>query len=80
MICNYLMMKYFKDLDVIQKIELSLLTLLVIVIPFYWRVASYMVMILLLFGFFKIVFIQKFKFNKQQLKYTFAYIVLQLLG
>lgn len=75
MICNYLMMKYFKDLDVIQKIELSLLTLLVIVIPFYWRVASYMVMILLLFGFFKIVFIQKFKFNKQQLKYTFAYIV-----
>lgn len=68
-------MKYFKGLDTIQKIELTLLTLLVMAVPLYWMVASYVLVVLFVFGLAKLIFVQKFKLNKQQTRHTFAYLI-----
>ena len=68
----------FKELRPFQKAELLIMMLLAFAIPFSWLAAQYCEVALLLCAVLKLVFDQKFKLNKDQMKLKWAYIVFAL--
>lgn len=72
------MVDIFRGLRPFQKAELLIMMLLALAIPFYWLVAQYCEIALLVCAVLKLVFDQKFKLNKEQLKLKWAYIVFAL--
>ena len=70
--------KVFKGLTLFQKAELLIMMLLAFVIPFHWFAAQCGEVALLVCAVLKLVFDQKFKLNKQQLKLKWAYIIFAL--
>lgn len=69
------MKKIFEGLRPFQKAELLIMMLLAFAIPFSWLAAQYCEVALLVCAVFKVIFDQKFKFNKDQMKYKWAYII-----
>ena len=68
----------FKELRPFQKAELLIMMLLAFAIPFSWLAAQYCEVALLLCAVLKLVFDQKFKLHKEQLKLKWAYIIFAL--
>lgn len=71
-------MKIFDGLRPIQTAEFLVMILLAAAIPFYWFAAQCGEAGLLLCAVLKVVFDQKFHFNKEQLKFKWAYIIFAL--
>ncbi len=69
------MKKIFEGLRPFQKAELLIMMLLAFAIPFHWLAAQYCEVALLVCAVLKVVFDQKFKFNEQQMKLKWAYII-----
>ena len=72
------MRKIFEGLRPFQKAELLIMMLLAFAIPFSWLAAQYCEVALLVCAVFKVIFDQKFKFNEQQMKFKWAYIIFAL--
>ena len=69
------MKKIFEGLTPFQKAELLIMMLLAFAIPFYWLAAQYCEVALLVCAVLKVVFDQKFKFNENQMRFKWAYII-----
>lgn len=69
------MRKIFEGLRPFQKAELLIMMLLAFAIPFSWLAAQYCEVALLVCAVFKVIFDQKFKFNKDQMRFKWAYII-----
>jgi O-antigen ligase len=65
----------FIGLRPFQKAEFLIMLLLAFAIPFSWLAAQYCEVALLVCAILKVVFDQKFKFNEQQMKFKWAYII-----
>ena len=72
------MKKIFEGLRPFQKAELMIMMLLAFAIPFSWLAAQYCEVASLVCAVFKVIFDQKFKFNEDQMKYKWAYIIFAL--
>lgn len=70
-----MMRKIFEGLRPFQKAELLIMMLLAFAIPFSWLAAQYCEVALLVCAVFKVIFDQKFKFNKDQMRFKWAYII-----
>lgn len=70
-----MILKILKDLRPFQKTEFIIMLLLAFVIPFSWLVAQYCEIALFVCAVFKVIFDQKFKFNENQMKYKWVYII-----
>ena len=69
------MKQIFEGLRPFQKAELLIMMLLAFAIPFHWLAAQYCEVALLVCAVLKVVFDQKFKFNEQQMKFKWVYII-----
>lgn len=67
--------KIFEGLRPFQKAELLIMMLLAFAIPFSWLAAQYCEVALLVCAVFKVIFDQKFKFNENQMRFKWAYII-----
>ena len=72
------MRKIFDGLRPFQKAELLIMMFLAFAIPFYWLAAQYFEVALFVCAVLKLIFDQKFKLNKQQLKFGWAYVIFAL--
>lgn len=69
------MRELFKDLRPFEKVEFAAMLALAAAIPFYWFAAQVGEALVLVCAFLKLVFEQKWQFNKAQLKYKWVYII-----
>ena len=69
------MRETFRGLKPFQKAELAIMMLLVFALPFSWLAAQYCEVALLVCAVLKIVFEQKFRFNENQMRYKWVYII-----
>ena len=67
--------KIFNGLRPFQKAELLIMMLLAFAIPIHWLAAQYCEVALLLCAVLKVVFEQRFKPNRRQMKFKWAYII-----
>ena len=72
------MKKIFEGLRPFQKAELMIMMLLAFAIPFHWLAAQYCEVALLVCAVLKVIFDQRFKFNENQMKLKWAYIIFAL--
>ena len=72
------MKKIFEGLRPFQKAELLIMMLLAFAIPFSWLAAQYCEVALLVCAVLKVVFDQKFKFNENQMRFKWVYIIFAL--
>ena len=72
------MSKIFDGLRPFQKAELLIMMFLAMAIPFHWLAAQYFEVALFVCAVLKLIFDQKFKLNRQQLKLKWAYIIFAL--
>lgn len=69
------MQALFKDIKPFEKLEFAAMLALALAIPFHWFAAQVGEALLLVCAFLKVVFEQKFHWNKAQMKYKWVYII-----